>query len=196
MAFTFVVEDGTMVPNSNSYISVEDATDYLVTNIHASPAWVALPTLSQQLLLAWATRYLDSRAVWNGIPTSDFLANPTATNVIGTWAVFPPTGTVPPPQSLRWPRAGAFDCDSIPIASDTIPKQLKAATAEMARYLIENDRSLERPQDGLTELKVDVITLKFRDYQLPIVPNEISYILRGLGTISSGRTNFSKITRV
>ena len=193
---TFVVEDGTMVPNANSYVTVEDATDYLSANIHASPAWVALTLSDQQALLIWATRYLDSRATWNGIPTSDFLANPTSFNVVGTWAVFPSPGDIPPQQALRWPRAGARDCDGVPIASNTIPRQLKAATAEMARYLIATDRSLERPQDGLTELKVDVITIKFREYELPIVPNEISYILRGLGTISSGRTNFSKITRV
>jgi hypothetical protein len=67
----------------------------------------------------------------------------------------------------------------------------------MARYLITQDRSLERPQDGLKELKLDTMTLIFRDnYVLPIVPSEISYIIRGIGTISSGTTNFSKVRRV
>ena len=73
-----------------------------------------------------------------------------------------------------------------------------AATAEMARYLIMPgvDRSLERPQDQLKELKMDVMTLIFRaDYTLPIVPQQIQYIIRGLGTIGSGTTGFSKITR-
>jgi len=48
----------------------------------------------------------------------------------------------------------------------------------------------------LKEMKIDVITLVFKqDYTLPIVPAEISYILKNLGTIGSGRTNFAKITR-
>jgi hypothetical protein len=195
VAFTFIVEDGTMVPNSNSYISVQEATDYLSANIHVGPTWAALDLLSQQYLLAWASRYLDQRATWNGVPLDTWLANPDSTNVVATWASSPLPGTSTP-QSMRWPRAQVMDVDGDPIPFNIIPQALKDATAEMARYLIANDRSLERPQDGLTELKVDVITIKFRDYELPIVPNEISYILRGLGTISSGKTNFSKITRV
>lgn len=195
MVFQFIVENGTMVPNSNSYIDVGPASDYLQANIHVFAAWTGLTNLQQQELLVWATRYLDQRATWNGVPTSQYLANPDETNLIATWAVPPAPATVPA-QSLRWPRAGVFDVDGNAIASNVIPAALQQATAEMARYLIQNDRSTERPQDFLTELKVDVMTLKFRDAVLPIVPSEISYMLRGLGTISSGRTNFSKIRKV
>lgn len=194
MTFSFIVEDGTLVPNSNSYIDVAGATDYLAANIHVSASWAALTLDVQQYLLAWASRYLDQRATWNGTPASQFLGNPDVTNLVATWAV-PAIPDVQTQQSMRWPRSGVRDVDGTPIPSNVIPRQLQEATAEMARYLIQNDRSLERPQDGLVELKVADIMIKFRDYELPIVPSEISYILRGLGTISSGRTNFSKISR-
>jgi hypothetical protein len=194
MAFTFIVEDGTMVPGSNSYINVSDATDYIGMNIQASPSWVALDLLTQQNLLAWASRYLDQRATWYGMQTSRWLANPSYGNVIAQWAL-PPNPIAVPPQSMRWPRAGVRDIDENLIPYNSIPPALKDATAEMARYLIASDRSTERPQDFLTELKVDNVTLKFRDAFLAIVPSEVSYILRGLGTISNGKQNFSKITR-
>jgi len=197
MAYTFVVEDGSMVPNANSYVDVQTATDYLASNIHVAASWASISTLNQQQLLSWATRYLDQRATWNGTQTSLYLANPAYTNLVDTWASIPAPGTGVPQQSLRWPRSGVYDVDGNPIESNVIPPALIAATVEMARYLIVNDRSSERPQDGLTELKADTITLKFLpDYTLPIVPTEIGYIIRGLGTIASGRTNFSKITRV
>jgi hypothetical protein len=197
MAFTFIVEDGTIVPNANSYVAVQTACDYLDENIHVGPQWEALTLDSQQKLLAWATRYLDHRAIWDGIPTADYLASPVACNVVSTWAAYSPLLNTTSPQALRWPRANVYDIDGRLIGMNEIPLQLIQATCEMARYLIDVDRSVERPQDGLLELKIDVVTMKFApDYTLPNVPADISFILRGLGSISSGRTNFSKIRRV
>lgn len=172
----FVVEDGSQVSGANSYTSVAEATTYLAANIHASAAWVALITSDKELLLEWASRYLDQRARWNGTPTSQATSNPVQ-------------------QAMRWPRSGVKDVDGNVIASDTIPKALKDAVAEMARYLIADDRSVERPQDFLTELRAADVTLKFKDAVLAIVPSEVSFIIRGLGTISSGRFSFAKITR-
>jgi len=171
MAYTFIVETGEIVPGANSYVSVEEADDYLSQNIHVSEAWETLDDDVRQKLLSWATRYLDQRARWNGRPI---------------------TGD----QSLRWPRAGARDRDGIGIPPDMIPVQLKQATVEMARYLVDSDRSNERAQDGLKSIKVDVIQLVFKDdYQLPEVPNEINQILQGLGTITSGSSSAAKIRR-
>ena len=195
MAFTFIVEDGTIVAGANSYVTVSYADDYIGENKFASPSWNALGTTDKQLMLAWATRYLDQRATWNGQTTATYLANPDSVNVVAGFVTYPSNVTVPQ-QPLRWPRANVFDVDKNPIPYNVIPTQLMQATAEMARYLIASDRSLERPQDGLKELKIDVMTLIFREnYILPIVPSEIGYIIRGLGMISSGRTGFGKITR-
>lgn len=184
-----------MVPNSNSYLTVDEADTYIQANIHAYSTWQALDTLTRQQLLVWACRHLDQRATWNGVQTSSWLQNPVLTNFVAQWAV-PAVSQSVPNQSMRWPRANVCDQDNNPIPSNVIPSQLKEACAEMARYLINDDRSLERPQDFLTELKAADLTLKFRDSVLAIIPSEVAYILRGLGYVSSGRVNFSKIHKV
>lgn len=171
MAFTFVVEDGTGLPDANSYVTVEEADDYLIQNIHVFPTWDALDDEDKKYLLSWSSTYLDQKARWNGVKT------------------YPNSG-------LRWPRTGVYDKDGFPIPSDVIPEQLKQATIEMARYLMQTDRSQDRSQDGLKEVQVDVIRLVFNEnYRLPEIPNEINFILQGLGSVSGGQMAFAKIIR-
>lgn len=198
MVTQFIVEDGTIVPDANSYVSVEEATAYIDANIHAGPSWDALDLISQQRLLIWSTRYLDDRADWEGTPTTapqtDFYGAYGTSNIV---ASFSSTTSTPATQPLRWPRNCVVDRDGVPIPNNVIPKQLRDATSEMARFLIADDRSAERAQDGLKMLKADVVELQFKpDYFLPKVPGQISYILRGLGTISSGNLGFGKIRKV
>lgn len=162
MAFTFVVEDGTGLTTANSYVSVVEADDIVAVNIHASPKWVALTTAEKEKLLAWASRFLDAHTRWYGTKTVET-------------------------SGLRWPRKGVYDRDNILLADNVIPHQLKVATASMAVYLIENDRTVERSQDALTRLQVDVVELEFREgYTLALVPNHMEYLVAGLGAISGG----------
>lgn len=172
MAFTFVVEDGTGLPNATSYVSVEEADDILTMNIHAGPAWSVLDVAVKQRLLSWASRYLDERARWFGTRVSES-------------------------SGLRWPRAGVTDRDGIVLAPNMVPRQLKIAAAEMARYLVDEDRSSERDQDALTRLKADVIELEFAEgYRLPKVPEHMQYLIKGIGTIGSGSgIKFARIIR-
>jgi len=200
--FLFTVEDGTVVVGANSYTTVSYADDYLTANTHVAPVWLALPLATKQALLVWGTRYLDQRASWYGTPTTAPVLDGYAdvygggvNYVSGFLPVVLPAGLVK--QPLRWPRAGASDIDNVPILNNVIPNALQDAVCEMARYLIDDDRSTERAQDGLKMLKVDVVELMFRDgYTLPKVPDQISFIIRGLGTISSGNLGYGKIRRV
>lgn len=172
MAFTFVVESGSgLITGANSYVSVSDASDIIATNIHADTAWVALSTADQEKLLAWATRYLDTKASWKGTKSVE-------------------------DSPLRWPRTGVYDRDNVLIDSDVIPQQLKVATAEMARYLIAQDRTIERDQDGLVRLKADVVEIEFREgYTLPSVPDYMQDLITGLGYMPSSGMRFSPIAR-
>jgi hypothetical protein len=170
MTVSVVVEDGTVVEDANSYIDVAFAEAYLEANIHVFPTWEDLDDDSKAALVVWATRYLDQRAAWKGYKTTETSA-------------------------LRWPRTGVYNRDGILIDPNEIPEQLKQATAEMARYLISSDRSIERGTDGLTRLKVDVIELEFdKNYRFPEVPNEINILLAGLGTINGG--NFPRFMKI
>lgn len=172
MAFTFTVEDGSGIADATSYISLEEANDILAMNIHISADWAELTDADKERLLAWASRYLDERARWYGYRVSDT-------------------------SGLRWPRTGVIDRDGIVIAPDAIPKQLKIAVAEMARYLMTGDRTVERDQDGLVRLKADVIELEFLEgYKLPKVPEHMQYLLAGLGSIGTGGgMQFKRIIR-
>lgn len=172
MAFTFVVEDGSGLPDATSYLSVGEADDILAMNIHVSSDWAALDTADKERLLAWASRYLDERTKWRGRRMSE-------------------------DSGLRWPRLGVIDRDGNLIPDDVIPRQLKVATAEMARYLRAEDRTVERDQDGLARLKADVIELEFREgYALPKVPEHMQYLLAGLGAVSTGGgVQFKRIVR-
>jgi hypothetical protein len=172
MAFTFMVEDGTGVANATSYVSVEDADDILSMNIHASGSWEALTLDKKQKLLSWASRYLDERTRWFGRRAET-------------------------ESSLRWPRTGITDRDGNPISDTIVPRQLKIAAAEMARYLIDQDRTVERDQDALTRLKADVIELEFEEgYRLPQVPSHMKHLIKGLGVISTGTgVRFARIMK-
>lgn len=172
MAFTFVVEDGTGLSDATSYVSVEEADDIITMNIHASETWSSLSDEDKEKLLSWASRYLDERTRWFGRKAVESSA-------------------------LRWPRSGITDRDGITLSSTLIPRQLKIATAEMARYLVDEDRTTERGQDGLSRLRADVIELEFVEgYRLPQVPSHMQYLIKGLGAISSGSgIKFKRIIR-
>jgi hypothetical protein len=170
MAFAFVVEDGTGLPNATSYVSLSEANDILVTNIH-NTAWEALNDTSKQYLLAWATSLLDTKADWDGQKAY-------------------------PTSALRWPRKYTVDRDNVTIPSNVVPKQLKQATAQYARFLIENDRTVEQETDGLTKIVVDVIELEFdKSYRLAEVPSYINDLIFGIGRIKGGATTVAKIRR-
>lgn len=156
MTFSLVVEDGTGLPNANSYVSVSEADDILITNIH-NTAWAALSDSDKEKLLAWATRLVDTKATWYGHKTSST-------------------------SGLRWPRCGVTSKDMVVIPDNVIPENLKEAIAEMARYLVEVDRTVEQSKDGLESLKVDVIDMKFdKNYRLTQLPTLIWQIVSDLG---------------
>ena len=171
MSFALVAETGAGLANANSYTTVEEADDYISVNIHAAPKWAALTVEVKEKLLVWASRYLDSHAVWYGEKKTGLSA-------------------------LRWPRTNTKDVDGIDIKDNVVPQAVKNATASLAVYLLDTDRNLERPQDGLESIKVDVIELVFREgYTLPKFPKNINWMLRGLGGVESGQIRFKRIRR-
>lgn len=172
MAFIFLVEDGTgLVAAANSYASVSAADDVITVNIHANDAWNALSFAEKERMLVWGTRILDDYTRWFGTKTVD-------------------------DSPLRWPRTGMTNCDGIALDSNKIPQQVVVATAEMARFYAKEDRTLDRDQDGLESLTADVIELVFRkNYKLPTIPAEMTYLIRCLGSITSGKPRFVDIIR-
>jgi hypothetical protein len=102
-----VTEDGTGLPNAESYASVADADTYW-SGRGAPSAWTGLATDSKEAALRLGTEYLGQQYA-------------------GLWQGDRLTST----QALDWPRAGLV-LDNISQASNVVPVALKRATIELA----------------------------------------------------------------
>ncbi|MBA8886157.1 hypothetical protein FHW12_000348 [Dokdonella fugitiva] len=101
---TLIVEDGTGLPNAETYVSVADADAYHLAMSNA--AWAAAPTPAKEGALRRAAQYIDSFYRFRGNRLSEI--------------------AVPAPaeqQALQWPRDIV---DAWPI------RELVAATCELA----------------------------------------------------------------
>lgn len=70
-------------------------------------------------------------------------------------------------QKLLWPRTGMLQRNDLAFVDpNTIPDEIKWAQFELARLLIDGDRTADSDIDanGLTHLRAGPITMKFRDY--------------------------------
>lgn len=170
MAFVFTVEDGTNVAGANSYVSLAYAEDYFAVDV-ASATWEALSDDQKEFYLAWATRVLDQKTEWRGYINADS-------------------------QSLRWPRKGVTDRDYRAIDVDEIPNAVKAATCELAKWLITNDPTTGQDTDYLKRIKVDVIEIEYQDGATQSsYPSIINAIINGIGYFRVGARGFGRIVR-
>lgn len=114
-----IVEDGTGMPNSESYASVAEADSYFANR--GNDAWADLDTGQKEVALRLATDYMlqNYRQSWKG------------TRVKGTLD-----------QALDWPRHSVYTDDitvtqryagsRFLVPSDIVPKEVKHACIELA----------------------------------------------------------------
>lgn len=159
---TLVVEDGTGLTNANSYVTIAESIDFLSLNVNSAAYWEDLDDEIKIQVLIMASSYLDQYVDWYGNKTVET-------------------------SGLRWPRENVKDLDGILIADNIVPTQVKRATCDFAISLSKEDRFAESETLGISEMKVDVIELKFdkTDVKYPF-PSTVSGWLRGLGRISFG----------
>ena len=156
----FVVEDGTGLPDANSYVDVAYADTYLADDFYPGN-WPTLDNGQKQSILVDASRTLDSIVAWRGVKTVD-------------------------DSGLRWPRRGVADRDGIRIGDNVIPKQLKEATIEMALSIMALDMSVDQDPNTsyLKRVKADDIEIEWKsDSEIPYqsqVPRKVKNLLAGL----------------
>lgn len=175
---TFVVEDGTGQASATSYVSVEEADDIAVLNIHNSDAWLALPLDAKRNLLMYVSRVLDARTTWSG------------TQVSST-------------QALAWPRKDVTDRYSNAVSAAAVPYHVRWAVVELAKHTLAEDLlSKSTPEQIISELKVDSITMKFANAAETAInkfktPDIVGDILRGYGKVrnSNAKITFGKAVR-
>ena len=129
-----IVETGSGLTNSNSYVSLDDADIYHEKRLHVTD-WTGSNDDTKEAALMWASSLLDQLVDWYGTKYTET-------------------------QAMRWPRSGVYDVDGYAILSNEIPQFLKDATAEYARVLIAEDVMAVNDLAGFKEIKIDVIQLK------------------------------------
>lgn len=171
MAIT--VEDGSVVANADSYVSVAFADAYFTIDVNYDTTWAALTTADKEQRLKMATRILDQKVKWNGVKVDDTSA-------------------------LRWPRSGVYDRDDILIADDEMPTQLLQLTCEVAKFLETVDPTTSQGADYLKSVKVDVVEIVYQDGSgQPVTPPIFNQLLRGLGYYPTAMgSSFAKIVKV
>lgn len=171
MSFTFTVEDGTGLSAANSYVSVADADDYFTPDLNFATAWAALTTQQKQHSLAWASRLLDQKTDWRGVRVDE-------------------------DSGLRWPRSYVQDRDDQLVADNVVPRPVKDATCELAKYLQENDLTTGADVDNIRKVVVDVIEIEFQEGTSQTgIPTILNAILTGLGSFRVGGRGFGKIIK-
>lgn len=201
MAAIIIVEDGTNVTGSNSYISVADAEAYFA-NLVMNDSWIANTDADLKTrLLITASKILDSNVDFNG------------------WQAHSN-------QSMQWPRILARNPDrfsggygygatggiwwrgfpaeflSANWNACTIPVPLKEAVCEMARFLLDakngnDDRTSDPAGTGISSFEIyQGIKVAFdKADSRPIIPDSIMYMLQRFGQVKSESITNARVVR-
>jgi hypothetical protein len=155
-----IVETGAGDASANSYASVADADAYFADRNDAT--WTGTNSVKEAALII-ATAYIDSRyrARWQGYQTSSG-------------------------QALSWPRIDVYKEEYICIPPNTIPKELKNATIELAKRALTNQLMPDIAAGAASIIKKKVGPIEI-DYAVGQVPSKIwSYPEMILSPLFSG----------
>lgn len=167
---TLVLETGAGLENANSYASVAEADDILDPQNNTA-AWDAATDAAKGDVLIWATRLLDQHVRWSGYKATE-------------------------DQALRWPRYNVYDRDGYLIDSDIVPVPVKQATAELARYLLSDDRTAEEETRGFRRLKAGSVEMEIdRTDRIGVLPDSVLALIGWLGEALQAHGRFAKLAR-
>lgn len=186
MALTVIVENGQGLTNSNSYVTVAEATAYFEGRLY-STTWTSAGATLQAQAVVMAARMIDSEIQFNG-----FKLNAA--------------------QALQWPRVECPDPDISDdvfsgsavgpfILSDIVPKPVKDASCELALKLLQGDRTVDSGggAGGIREVEISgAIRVAFVDgiNPLPAIPDQVANMLWKYGREISNKSGTVKLSRV
>lgn len=130
-------EDGTGLPNADSYISVADADAYHAARGNA--AWAAFTTERKEQLLRQATDYMAVySSAWQGQRVSST-------------------------QALDWPRYGVY-ANGFPVASDIVPVPVQNACALLGLKANASGGLTPDSKQAVKRKKVGPLEIEYQDY--------------------------------
>lgn len=153
--------------DANSYATAAQGDTYHETHPYAS-TWTDATTAAKEQALVWATRLLDTYFTWAGVVTD-------ADGVT---------------QALGFPRRGAYDRQGRLLSALTLPTDLVNATCELARLLMDEDRTDETTTSSgeIQALKVGSIEIEYGaggTGDTPVIADAVVVMLRHLGVYRS-----------
>lgn len=186
MSATLVVEDGTGKSTANSYATAAEGDTYHDKHYYATD-WTGATTGNKEKALMMATRLIDENYQFKG------------TKKVYT-------------SALQWPREAAIDPDRRDVVyspldnvlgpyfdSTIVPQILKDATIELARMLINADRTTDPQGQGMDTLSVGgALTINFSkpDDKRPIIPELVQTMLAKLGSLIGLKGGAVRLVRV
>lgn len=168
-----IVEDGTGLVNSDSYVSIVEIVGILTAQLPSSTFASLTDTPKQEGIVKTATFQIDNYLKFRGTPVS-------------------------PTQALRLPRIGLEDQDCRPLTG--VPYIFKVACSLQCEFLVDEDwrESLEQ---GVTSVQVGPIDVKFdRDFvpvssKLPLDPAVVQLLSPYTSVLVNKSINRSVKTR-
>ncbi len=166
-----IKEDGTGLPNSNSYADANDGDLYHAGHLYVT-AWNAATNSAKEVALVMATRLINVTYQFKGVKTL-------------------------PSQALQWPRQLCPDPDRAHVPASltvnsllpyfdarTIPQSIVNATCELARELIKSDSTDAPDGQGLSQFQVagDLRMIFDKGDRQPIIPRVVQLMLSKVGT--------------
>lgn len=131
---TLVLDSTSKSPTGNSYASLAEADAYHEAR-GFNDEWTSAQVETKNAALAWATRLME-RLDFGGYVSSTT-------------------------QALRWPRMVVFTPDGIEFSRTEVPQFVKDAQAELALYLLREDRTEDQGSVGISEVAVGSVDVKF-----------------------------------
>ncbi len=170
MAVVVVVEDGTSKTNSNSYVSIADIDEWVLTNPHDS-TWSVLTDAAKNGYAVMSCRVLDEQMDWDGSQSDS-------------------------DQALDLPRSGMIDKNGNSIDSDEIPSEVVNAQSELARLLAISDTTADSDMKGFKQIEVGSINLVADKGDRPsVMPPAVWNMVSSFGDKVS-RQGISQVIRV
>jgi hypothetical protein len=168
-----IVEDGSIVPDANSYVDLAYADAYFTTRRVAD----------------WAT-LTDDEKEGALINATDFVEITYGSNFKGEQVR-------PYEQALAFPRVGVWIAPNVELPSDEIPKRLKDAVCDLA-FKVSQGTELIQDQDRVViKEKIAVIETTYQEYSDPATrfvksARMLSALLK---TVNGATISFAKLER-
>lgn len=144
--------------DANAYATVAEADTYHST-LTFTAAWDGADADTKSAALQHATRVLDELVDWRGERATD-------------------------DQALRWPRVSVYDRDGFLQDETIILAWLSQATAELARHLIDSDRTQDSSTLGFSALRAGPISVAVDPKrQPPVLPRSVRRMVEFYGVI-------------